>query len=188
MCLPCLNFGCNVKTNLYKVRLCLCSGLERSTTQAAEITSCCLQKKQRLVLPLVDNTDYDMYFPFVHTIHPLFYCWFECVLAKNLTHCWHSTKSILCTLDTRVGNHIILVSLDFGPNHTVIALLCFHLPSGRASVWWTHYMAMYTHWLFPCPISGFILRCHTDNTAIYSLIFLIWKYLKKVLSLLPVFA
>lgn len=112
MCLPCPDFGCNMKTNLCKETLCLCSDVERSTTQAAAITSCCLQKKkQRLVLPLVGNTDHDTCFPFVHAIHPLFYCWFECVLAKNLTHCWLSTKSFLCTLDTRVGNRNFLASL-----------------------------------------------------------------------------
>lgn len=99
MCLHCPDCGCNMKTNLCEVALYLCSSVERSTTQAANRRESRLRSnhgpKQRLVLPLVERADHDTIFPFIHTIHHLFYCFGSVsLLAKNLTHCRQKVLSL----------------------------------------------------------------------------------------------
>lgn len=114
-------------TNLCEVRWCLCSSGKRSTTQVAEVHHCL---KQRLVLPLVENTDHDNFILFT----PSILC---SIVGGSFSKDLHIVGS-LCTLYTRGGSLLLLASLDFGPTHTVITLILFPSLSGTASILSTH--------------------------------------------------
>lgn len=113
MCLRCPDCGCNMKNELvwseivpvqrcWKVDHSGC-GEKKSLMKSHRCP------KQRLVLPLVDRTNDDTPFSFIHTIHPLLYCWWFCLLTKSLTHCCHSRESIFSfTFYTRVGGQLFL--------------------------------------------------------------------------------
>lgn len=96
MCLHCPDCGCNMKT--WVKWYCVCAAVvERSTTRAAERTSRCWKSnrcpKQRLVLPLVENTNHDIISFYSH--HPSFVVvgGSVCLLRTSLTHCWHARGS-----------------------------------------------------------------------------------------------